>query len=204
MSTASPSLAALLAALTTAKTPADTATAAGNLYQATRPLFFPICTTLIKRAPGAPWLSAADLAQDTLVDALPALQRGACPNATNNGLLRWLATVAWRRLLTDARPQSGVSTGDIHEVLLGTHAANMPTDDVDDVYPSRDRAVWSLYDAVLDAQREAPRRTWVLIAEQDVPKTEAAAALGISRRTVYNHLTRVQQRLRTELAPYAP
>lgn len=197
-------LAALLAALTTATTPSQTETAAGELYDATRPHLIRICATLITRAPGKPWLAAEDLAQDTLVDALPALQHGACPNAHNNGLLRWLATVAWRRLLTEARPGSGVSDAEIEEVLLGTHASNSAVDGDDDSRTWRDRAVRLAHDAALEALPVSQQRTWVLVAEHGTPKTEAAAELGVSRRTVYNRIAQVETHLLAPYAPYAP
>ncbi|MCC7054779.1 MAG: sigma-70 family RNA polymerase sigma factor [Gemmatimonadaceae bacterium] len=197
-------LAALLAALTTASTTTATEAAAGELYDATRPHLVRICATLITRAPGKPWLAAEDLAQDTLVDALPALQRGACPNANNNGLLRWLTTVAWRRLLTEARPGIGVSDAEIEEVLLGTHARNSTVHGDDDSRTWRDRAVRLAHDAALEGLPVSHQRTWVLVAEHELPKTEAAAALGVSRRTVYNRLAQVETHLRAALAPYAP
>ena len=60
MSTPSTSLVTLLAALTATRTPADAAAAAGALYEAVRPVFIPVCEAVLRRAPGAPWLTAED------------------------------------------------------------------------------------------------------------------------------------------------
>ena len=204
MSTPPPSLAALLAAVTGAHSPADTEAAVSALYVAARPVLIPVCDAVLQRAPGAPWHSAEDLAQDVLTDSLPALQRGACPTTTNNGLVRFLRTVATRRLISAARPQTGVKPSDVAEVVLAVHAANAAAADADDPDTQRRAEIRHHYNIVLGEVPVAFATTWRVVVEQEVPKTAAAAALGIDRGTVHRHVTAVRTHLASRLSAFAP
>ncbi len=204
MSTPPPSLGALLAAVTAACTPADRDAAVSALFVAARPVLIPVCDAVLQRAPGAHWHSAEDLAQDVLVDTLPALQRGACPTTTNNGLVRFLRTVATRRLISAARPQTGVTPFDLAEVVLALHAANAVGDDADDPDAQRRAEIRQLYNVVLGEVPEAFATTWRVVVEQELPKTAAAAALGIDRGTVHRHVTAVRTHLASRLSAFAP
>jgi len=211
MSDSSLRLADLLAAFTAARSRAETDTAASALYVATLPPFTRICVGVLQRAPVALWQSADDLAEDTLVDALPALQRGACPDASKHGLLRWLAAAASRRLITAARRQQGVTEDDVANVLSGTHASNaavpgclVHTDAAEDSRAARHVAFHTAYEAALTALPPRLCTTWRLVVEGQSPQIDAAAELGMHRCTVRRRVEETRTHLAVHLDEFIP
>lgn len=199
-----PPLAALVARLTSASTPSAVAAAQGMLYDAVLPAHVRTCTALVQRAHGDVWPSGEDLAQDTLVDALPQLRRGGCPNVRGDGLLRWLHVIAQRRLhLVASRHTTGTML-DIADVLLGTAAQNSgaagPPDD--DAHIERE-ALLRRYRRALAQMPEAQATTWIVVVEQETPVMLAATALGVHRDTVRRRVAAARAHLATQLQSFA-
>ena len=197
MSNTASRLATLLSALTSARTPNATKYAQGALYQMVLPTHIRTCELVIQRTHGGVWQSAEDLAQDTLVDALPHLQRGVCPNLAGDGLLRWLATVAQRRLHDASRRQHGVQDRETAQVLRDTHACNsqgVMNSTVNEHTQRRDSLMheYQIALAELPLKRVA---AWQLVIEQELPMLEAADALGVHRATLHRHLTAARTHL---------
>ena len=206
MSVPSSRLPALVARLTTARTQPARLAAQAALYDAVLPAHLATCTALVQRAHGDVWPSAEDLAQDSLVDALPQLQRGACRTLHNDGLLRWLNTVASRRLrrmtgqhsartpLTFASLQDEMDAATVMQI---TAADDDPDAAIYRADLQRARA------AALDELPPALAETWELVAEQQLPPLRAAAALGVHRDTVRRRVDAVRTHLSTRLAAFA-
>ncbi|MCC7054213.1 MAG: sigma-70 family RNA polymerase sigma factor [Gemmatimonadaceae bacterium] len=198
MSDRSTTLAALLAALTTARSPEDCAAAQVAFYTAARLALVPVCASLLRAAPVSTWQSPEDLAEDTLVDAIPALQRGACRDPRNDGVMRWLATVASRRLISEARRRADTCDTEVADVLRATYALNAHAE-ADTVHPMRHE-----YEEALAEVPDAMAGSWRVVIEEQRTKTDAAAVLGVHRTTVHHHVKAVRRHLATRLAHYAP
>lgn len=199
-----PRLAALVARLTSARTPTAVAAAQGILYDAVLPAHVRTCTSLVQRAHGDVWPSGEDLAQDTLVDALPQLRRGGCPNVRGDGLLRWLNVIAQRRLHAVASRHTTGTARDIADVLLGTAAHNtgaaqLPEDDAG----TEREALMRVYRHALDLLPEEQASTWVVVVEQETPVMLAATALGVHRETVRRRVAAARAHLATHLQSFA-
>ena len=206
MSVPSSRLPALVAQLTTARTQRARLAAQAALYDAVLPAHVATCTALVQQAHGDVWLSAEDLAQNSLVDALPQLQRGACANLQNDGLLRWLHIVARRRLrrMTGERAARTQPTfvslqdeKDAATVMQLTAADDDPDAAMYRADLQRARAV------ALDELPPALAATWALVVEQELPPLRAAAALGVHRETVRRRVNAVRTHLSTQLAAFA-
>ena len=76
----------MLAALRAACTPDATAAATADVYVAVLPPLTRVCDRLLDRTALSTWKTAEDLAEDTLVDTLPLLQRGACLDVQNSSV----------------------------------------------------------------------------------------------------------------------
>ena len=197
MTKPSPTLAALLAVLTTARTPEEIAAASAALFVAARPVLIPICTRMLQRLPATPY-TGEDVAQDTLVTALPHLQRGACPVTTHDGVTRWLTTVATRRAITVIRPQIGVSTDELTAVFRALHAVNGTAQS------GRVRAFAAAYDDVR-AQLPAPLLlSWQAVVEQSLSVSATARTLGVARTTVLRRLRQSKAHFAARLGSFAP
>ena len=204
MSAPTPRLAALVARLTSARTPSAVAAAQGILYDAVLPAHIRTCTALVQRAHGDVWPSGEDLAQDTLVDALPQLRRGACPNVRGDGLLRWLHVIAQRRLHAVASRHTTGTVHDIVGVLRGTASHNTgaaaPPDD--DAHAERE-ALLRVYQRALAQLPEAQATTWLVVVEQETPVMLAATALGVHRETVRRRVAAARAHLVKHLQSFA-
>ena len=205
MSSTTPPLAALVARLTSARTPTAVVAAQGALYDAVLPAHVRTCTALVQQAHGDVWPSAEDLAQDSLVDALPQLQRGACRNVQNDGLLRWLNIVASRRLraMTGQRAaRTPLTFASLQDELDAPTAVQITAAD-DDPDAALYRA--DLQRARAAALAELPpahAATWALVVEQELPPLRAAAALGVHRETVRRRVDAVRAHLSNRLAAF--
>lgn len=206
MSAPSSRLPALVARLTAARTQPATLAAQAALYDAVMPAHMATCAALVQQAHGDVWPSAEDLAQDSLVDALPQLQRGACRHLQNDGLLRWLSTVARRRLraMTGQRAARTPLTFASLQDEMDTATA-VPFTAADD---DPDTAVHAadLQHARAAALAELPpahAATWILVVEQELPPLRAAAELGVHRETVRRRVDAVRSHLATRLAAFA-
>lgn len=199
-----PPLAALVARLTSARTPSAVAAAQGILYDAVLPAHVRTCTALVQRAHGDVWPSGEDLAQDTLVDALPQLRRGACPNVRGDRLLRWLNVIAQRRLHAVASRHTTGTAHDIANVLLGTAAHNTGDEELpdDDARIEHD-ALLRVYRRALAQLPEEQATTWVVVVEQETPMMLAATALGVHRETVRRRVAAARAQLATHLQSFA-
>ena len=199
-----PPLAALVARLTSATTPTAVAAAQSSLYDAVLPAHVRTCTALVQRAHGDVWPSGEDLAQDTLVDALPQLRRGGCPNVRGDGLLRWLNVIAQRRLHLQASRHTTGTMRDIADVLLGTAAQNGGAADAheDDALVERE-ALLRVYRRALAQMPETLATTWVVVVEQETPMILAASALGVHRETVRRRVAAARAHLATHLRSFA-
>lgn len=204
MSHHTPRLAALVARLTSARTPSAVAAAQGALYDTVLPAHVRTCTALVQRAHGDVWPSGEDLAQDTLVDALPRLRRGGCPAIRGDGLLRWLNVIAQRRLHAVASRHTTGTVRDIADVLLGTaaHNAGDATLHDDDVRIERE-ALMRVYWRALAQLPDEQATTWVVVVEQETPMMLAATALGVHRETVRRRVAAARAHLATQLQSFA-
>jgi DNA-directed RNA polymerase specialized sigma24 family protein len=199
-----PPLAALVARLTSATTPTAVAAAQSSLYDAVLPAHVRTCTALVQRAHGDVWPSGEDLAQDTLVDALPQLRRGGCPNVRGNGLLRWLNVVAQRRLHAVASRHTTGTVHDIADVLLGTAARNSgATVSLDNDARVEREALMHVYRRALAQMPEAQATTWITVVEQETPVMTAATALGVHRDTVRRRVAAARAHLAVQLQSFA-
>ena len=196
-------LAAMLATLRAARTPAAMAAATADVYVAVLPSFTRVCDRLLDRPALTSWKTGEDLAEDTLVDALPALQRGACPHVHDGGLLRWLAAAARCDLVDAARRTGGTSDDDIVDVLRATHARNAASAGTD-VHPSPShRAFRVAYARALAALPPTQHAAWELVVEQEAPLRVAASALGVVHTTVLRRVRQARAHLVSHLAPFA-
>ena len=199
-----PRLAALVARLTSARTPTAVVAAQGALYDAVLPAHVRTCTALVQRAHGDVWPSGEDLAQDTLVDALPQLRRGGCPNVRSDGLLRWLNVIAQRRLHAVASRHTTGTVRDITDVLLGTAAQNSgAAEALEDHSLVKREALLRVYRRALAQLPEAQASTWVVVVEQETPVMLAATALGVHRETVRRRVAAARAHLATHLRSFA-
>ncbi len=199
-----PRLAALVARLTSARTPTAVVAAQGALYDAVLPAHVRTCTALVQRAHGDVWPSGEDLAQDTLVDALPQLRRGGCPNVRGDGLLRWLNVIAQRRLHAVASRHTTGTVRDITDVLLGTAAQNSgATEALEDHSLVEREALLRVYGRALAQMPETLATTWVVVVEQETPMMLAATALGVHRETVRRRVAAARAHLATHLQSFA-
>lgn len=199
-----PRLAALVARLTSARTPTAVVAAQGALYDAVLPAHVRTCTALVQRAHGDVWPSGEDLAQDTLVDALPQLRRGGCPNVRGDGLLRWLNVIAQRRLHAVASRHTTGTVRDITDVLLGTAAQNSGAAEALEDHSLVEReALLRVYRRALAHMPETLATTWVVVVEQETPMILAATALGVHRETVRRRVAAARAHLATHLRSFA-
>ncbi len=199
-----PPLAALVARLTSASTPSAIAAAQGILYDAVLPAHVRTCTALVQRAHGDVWPSGEDLAQDTLVDALPQLRRGGCPNVRGDGLLRWLNVIAQRRLHLVASRHTTGTMRDIADVLLGTASHNTgAAEPPDDEGHIEREALLRMYRRALAHMPETLVTTWVVVVEQETPMMLAATALGVHRETVRRRIAAARAHLAAQLRSFA-
>jgi RNA polymerase sigma factor (sigma-70 family) len=206
MSVPSSRLPALVARLTAARTQPARLAAQAALYDAVLPAHLATCTALVQQAHGDIWPSAEDLAQDSLVDALPQLQRGACGNLQNDGLLRWLNTVASRRL----RAMTGQRTAQT-PLMFASLQDELDADTVVQITAADDDPDAALYRAELQRARAAAlaelppahAETWVLVVEEELPRLRAAAALGVHRETVRRRVETVRAHLSIRMAAFA-
>ncbi|HYW50753.1 MAG TPA: hypothetical protein VE861_09115, partial [Gemmatimonadaceae bacterium] len=146
--------------------------------------------------------TAQDLAADTLNDALPALQRGACPTLHHGGLLRWLSTAAHRRLIDGLRSRCGVDEGELAAIVEALYQCNSGGPFGDD--DNDELRAFSI--AYLDAVAALPvhqRDAWQLVVEQELTPLAAAAALQVHRTTVWRNKEAARAQLATRLAPFA-
>jgi DNA-directed RNA polymerase specialized sigma24 family protein len=176
------------------------------LYDAVLPAHLATCSALLQQAHGDVWLTAEDLAQDSLTDALPQLQRGACRNLQNNGLLRWLNTVATRRLRAVTGQRKASTALAFASLLEEVDSAAVVQITVADDDPDAALFRVELQRAHAAALAELPAEhsaTWVLVTEQELPRLRAAAALGVHRETVRRRVETVRAHLATRLAPFA-
>ena len=195
-------IAAMIAALRSAKTPSAERTATAAVSVTVLPPFTAVCEKLLRRTQLPTFKTGEELAVDTLHDALPALRRGACPSLNNAGLLRWLSTAAHRRLIDAYRTRCGTSYADIVDVLEAVHAGNRWWA----VGGEYDEEVQAFPHAYADAVAALPahlRAVWQLIVEQDVPVIEVAAELGVDRTTVWRRVNAARALLASQLASFA-
>lgn len=195
-------LAAMLATLRAARTPEAQRAATGAVFTAVLPSFTRTCAKLLRDTRLPTYKTAQDLAVDTLTDALPALQRGACPALHHGGLLRWLSTSAHRRLIDGLRSRCGIDDSELAAVLQALYERNsdgrFSGDDHDELR--------AFYNAYLNAVAELPkhqRAAWHLVVEQELTPHAAAAALQIHRTTVWRNVEAARSCLGTRLAPFA-
>lgn len=194
-------LAALVHHLMSARHRADVHAAKAALYEAVLPAHLRTCATLVENARGDVWLSAEDLAQDSLSDALDQLRAGACRSLKQDGLLRWLHVVAERRLGRASGRRKAGAPADVlplDEELVGP----APTRDaVEDEGPTSERAVRRReYARALAELAPEHARTWVVVVEQEVPPIAAAAQLAVHRETVRRRVASARAHLATRLA----
>ena len=197
-------LAALVARLTTACTPVAISAAQSALYKTVLPAHLRTCTALVQQAHGDVWFSAEDLAQDSIVDALPQLRRGACPNLQHDGLLRWLNVVAQRRLGAMIGKHSTAIWHDLSDDLVADPAHDAADDaSTDDDTRMERETLRHRYQRALAEMPQAQATTWIVVVEQETPAMMAAAALGVHRETVRRRVAAARAHLATRLQAYA-
>jgi len=192
----------MLATLRAARTPEAQRATSGAVFTAVLPSFTRTCTKLLRETHLSTYKTAEDLAIDTLTDALPALQRGACPALHNGGLLRWLSTAAHRRLIDGERSRCGIDDAELAAILEALYTRDsggqFSADDQD--------TLCAFYTAYLDALAALPehqRAAWYLVVEQELAPHAAAAALQVHRTTVWRNVEAARTCLATQLAPFA-
>jgi len=194
----------MIHSLRTARTKAAVDKAAGTLYEGIMPILTRCCDGVLRRMQYLSWRDAEGLASETLVTAIPALRAGRCPDVSNGGLLKFLATVARRAVLDEFRREGRNLKSDSDTCLvdaLTIHAdmrngVDRCTDSAAEFRADYEAAVATLPPQLCD--------TWRVVVEQGTPMTDAAAQLGVNRATVWRRVGTARQHMAQRLEQYAP
>lgn len=194
----------ILTALRDATTTEAMGAAAASLYVGVMPLLTPCCDGVLRRMRYQSWRDAEDLACDTIMTALPSLRDGRCPDASNGGLLRFLATIAHRDVLDEFRREGRDWKCDSNADLSG--AVTIHTDESDRLEHSLGRTgeFAAAYEAAVAAMPARLREAWFVVVEQQTPIMDAAAQIGVDRITVWRRVRSARDRLAKELERFAP